>query len=266
MASTKNSLDEEKIFVETFNKDKDFRATINSLLGNNFVNCEKVPNSFPTSGWVEYYGKERSSPAKSDFAFTDSKGNVKVGASFKNVNGRATSSKFEETRSIFYSTLNGHSEYANNNSLRNAIDNLFDTWEPKSQVLTTPVDVTTNAQKSGNCQHEQLQDYIDMTDVLTSMVKDAHDKYPDFMVDVMKECLVGQHKFGDTIQKADIYIQKNREGQYETVPTSSPDFTEIVDSYLRTSKGESKLNIRMKSSSKKANGKKVGRNHWIRFL
>ena len=242
MANTKKSINEEKVFRDRYNNDASFRTTINESLGSNCMIVKKVPNSVSTDEWALHRGSKRSSPAKSDMSFFDANGQTITSATFKNIEGRATSSKFEETRA--------------------AIDDLFTTWQPLSQVLKTAPEIMTSRQKAGICQHQQLGVYINMTDVLNSKVKDMHDKYPNFVKDLMKECLVGQHKFGNTAQKADFYIQRDRNDQYRVVSTSSANFDAIIDKYLFNAKGGSKLNVNMKSSS----GKSSTRSHWIRFL
>ena len=262
MANTTKSINEEKVFRDKYNNDESFRTTINGALGSNCMAVKKVPYSVSTDEWASHRGSKRSSPAKSDMSFFDANDQAITSATFKNIEGRATSSKFEETRAAFLTTLYGNPVHKNNAPLRNAIDDLFTTWQPLSQVLKTAPEIMTSRQKAGICQHQQLGVYINMTDVLNSKVKDIHDKYPNFVKDLMKECLVGQHKFGNTAQKADFYIQRDRNNQYRVVSTSSANFDAIIDKYLFNSKGGSKLNVNMKSSS----GKSSTRSHWIRFL
>lgn len=255
MASTKKSLDAESQWVELYNTDSEFRNKVNTKLMINCTNAKKAPNGFVTESWGAITGKtNKKEVSKSDVIL----GNV-VGVSLKNGVGRATSSNFYETKAIFGSILNLE-RYQNDTELVNKVEGLFNLWSDYSVRIQTPYTTTTRSVKSGKETHEKLEQYIDRAKLLDQKVKQIVKEHPDYMADVMRECLTAEHKFGNTVNRANYYYEMEKNDCHKikfACSVNSAEFRQKCYDLLKS------VNIAMKSSG---GGKKSFRIHWIRFM
>ena len=134
MASTKDSRKKEDFFVEEFNNmHSETRKTVCELIGFDPTD-ERVKARIPGKNktlreWSELRGKN---PSYKDHPKTDvlieSPDHEPCRLSLKNVKGRATSSKYGETKALFYSVFWQSPEYSKDLELLASIDDLFDAW------------------------------------------------------------------------------------------------------------------------------------------
>jgi len=258
MAWTIKSLNFEKRWINEFKSNPNFRSIICSMLGSNFNQVIKSPNTHVTPEWSHLANKTKKDPSKSDIILDNSNG-----VSIKNGSGRATSSNLNETKAIFYSVIKNNKKYFENKSLVQEIDRLFFIWEHAmggETYLLTEKHITTTNLRKGVVSSPSLQVLVDACDQqLDPMIKSIRDNYPDFMRDVIYECLTGNYKFGDSAARARYYI-RHKKDCLNTVEfaaeTSSPEFMQECEKYFK------KVGIAMKAGGR---GKR-GRAHWIRFM
>ena len=254
MSNTKRALSSEDEWIKNYNSNPTFRKMVNEALGVDCKKASKCSHSEVTEFWSTITGKRAREVSKSDFVLDG-----KVGVSFKSGKGRATSANYKESRAIFLSTLSSDTKYSQDKNLVSMVEKMFEVWSSAKENLITDRKVTTRDLKTGLCEHDELSKYINTSSDINEYIPKLKEEYPNFVTDVIKECLTGQGKFGDRPQRATYYIRHNRKDM------NIIDFAAHVDSqeFIRECKTyEGAFNTAMKSSS----GGKPTRAHWIRFM
>lgn len=254
MSNTKRAISSEEEWIRNYNRKPTFRKMVNEALGIDFKEASKCAHSEVTEFWSTETGKTGREVPKSDFVLDG-----KVGISFKSGKGRATSANYKETRAIFLSTLSSNTRYSQDKNLVSMVEKMFEVWSPAKDNLITDRKVTTTDLKMGLCEHAELSKYVNISNDINEYILKLKEEYPNFVTDVIKECLTGQNKFGDRPQRATYYIRHNRKD------INVIDFATHIESqeFLREcERYESAFKTAMKSSS----GGKPTRAHWIRFM
>ena len=253
MADTSGAMKKEKVWVKNFNTKPNFRNMINEVLGTDFKYADGCRWGETSQFWRDVTDKKSCVP-KSDFVLDG-----KVGISFKSGKGRATSSNFLESKAIFLSTVSSNRKYEEDVDLVRLVEQMFELWAKTGTKIETIPEVTTTNLKEGLCEHAELSEYISVASEVSECLDRLREEYPEFMVDVVKECLTGARKFESRNQRATYYIRHSRKDINViefAAHVDSPEFLQECLGYLKQCK------TAMKSSC----GGSPTRSHWIRFM
>lgn len=241
MASTKNALDSEKYFVETFNTNSSYRALVNEALGTNYRSVAKAEHAPVSVWWKGKTAKTKREVPKSDYVFDDA-----VGASWKSGPGRATSSNYSETKAIFEAVFELHPYFKEDEKLVEMVKNLFKTWES----VKTPFDIPypdpsyskiytfENILANPSICPEyapKVKFYNDTFIELSELIRDIKRYRRDYLRKVIRECFLGEKKFEGLPQSPKHFIQcisgDIRKFKFAG-STNSEEFDQFVEEYL----------------------------------
>jgi len=266
--NTKNAQDKEQLIIDEFNKNIKYRKQLCNEIGiTNYENAKasKPSGSRQTEEWIQKKEgtKERNSKPKTDICIQSNENTIRI--SLKSGKGRLTSADCYETNAIFLSVLET-SKYNSNIDLKNKVN----------QIIYLMKDIGKKKKIDGKSTKKKIEQQaahgIDTEDTqwlnkfnknqmeIIKIWNDLRKKYPEYIKDILYECITGRHKFGDTIGCADWCLVTNEDKDDIEIKESFNLFerSEELDNYCENTVPNSDTSIfALKSSSGKM---------WMRFL
>ena len=232
--STKNALDNELTFVKQFNSDIEFRKEIGSRIGLNLdhatcykINKESLPNDRVKQSdiWkkLKVGTGERSPSSKSDLCIIN--GDKKVTISLKSGKCRMATGDYFECNAIFVSVLQSNEIYNEDETLKEYISTLIQIMKDlgKQNLIhyKNKSEIDNKLKQNPDLEDEDiiwLKKYKKVHKECMNIWNKLIEKYPEYIEDVLFECISGSNKFENKIGKAEWLIQ-----------TKSSDSTEIKE-------------------------------------
>jgi hypothetical protein len=224
---------------------------INDVKARKFSN--KVDKPCYTPKFEEYKRgtKEVAVKAKTDIIIE----NVKTGQckrlSLKTGKGRATSGDYNETTAIFRSTIEHNDKYKNDKSLYEQVNKALKLMRypgderGKHKSIYNKTDIKTLYEKDPNKLPPEDKKWYEATTEYHTEVNKIWDHIyktnPQFVQDLISECLTGNYKYGDNSGSADcLMITKAKSTEihkifYPLDPTN-PKFVEYCQNYIKSIK------------------------------
>lgn len=271
--STKKAIDNEKNIVDAINgKYSEFSPDIWECLSLNQtseIKCSQVNrmNGFyvkNTESWKELKEgtKEKASSSKTDICIKNPSDNTNRMISLKSGKGRWTSSDCYETRAIFMSVY--HNKYNEDKEILNIIEEIISKMKELGKKKPIRSDRTITSIKNEIKNNVPTDEDLSWVNKLTETEKRCNylwsrlrNEFPEYIKDILFECVTGEFKFGDNEGRADWLI--------ETYPNTTKvkyhfklnRRTKELDKYLLH--GTSKNPFKAKTGG-------TGKEMWIRFL
>ena len=213
------SLKNEDNFIHNFNTNTEFMNTFiekSGLEGTSWVAKKPTKKEgftvIQTDTWRIYKlgTGERAPTPKTDVVLVNTETGELVGLSLKSGVGRATSADAFETSAILLSVLE---EFSDNDDLESLVKEMVDGMLrqklTKSELNMTQMKQTFADNPEGLGFDKEFTWYTNFINscktcnrIWSQIVKD----YPEYKYAVIEECLVGRHKFGDNIGKANLLV------------------------------------------------------------
>lgn len=271
----KLALDNETRVVDEFNNNRIYKEELLQKCGlGDFddwcavkVNKENNCHVCQTESWKQSKANsnEKSPTSKSDIALVNNKTNTKIGVSLKSGEGRATSADSNETKAIFENVLNSNNNFVENQELSELVNKLTTSFLSRkltnSKLKKRDMDklyVSNIDDFKTNYNEEYLwyNELIESCKTCNEIWKIICEKYGDFKIALIKECLSGKCKFGSNIGNANFLVKLK-----DSTNTS------IVDIYNLNTNDENYINYCKKIGNGNVFACKSSKTTlWMRFL
>ena len=216
------ALKNEDNFINEFNNNEIYKNQILNELHLNKTDkwtakkCNKINNYTVkhTEDWTKLKigTKERGSSPKTDIVIHNENTKDNVTVSIKSGCGRPTSADGYETKAIFESIINENKQYRENYELYYKVKKLIECML-KEKLEKSNLNMTEMKNKflSTGCvgfdkEFEWYNKFNNSKKECNLIWKEIITKYPDFKLDIIKECLTGNNKFKTNIGKASYLI------------------------------------------------------------
>lgn len=271
----KLALDNETRVVDEFNNNRIYKEELLQKCGlGDFddwcavkVNKENDCHVCQTESWKKSKANsnEKSPTSKSDIALVNNKTNTKIGVSLKSGEGRATSADSNETKAIFENVLNSNNNFVGNQELSELVNKLTTSFLSRkltnSKLKKRDMDklyVSNIDDFKTNYNEEYLwyNELMESCKTCNEIWKIICEKYGDFKIALIKECLSGKCKFGSNIGNANFLVKLK-----DSTNTS------IVDIYNLNTNDENYINYCKKIGNGNVFACKSSKTTlWMRFL
>ena len=228
-SKSKDSLDNENNFILVFNSDIEYKKKILMKLGlnendyDNWFAIKPIKKEDITLKHTEEWDKykegtgEKYPTSKSDIILLNKLTDEMIGISIKSGSGRLTSADCFETNSLFKTVLKYMDVSVEKNKLIydkvNEIVNKMKELEKfktekgynytKLKKIMNDENIPENLKKS----IEWIKKYEKMKEDVNKIWNYIREEYPEFVEEVLFECMRGKYKFGDNIGKAGYLIE-----------------------------------------------------------
>ena len=223
LKNTKKALDNEELFVIRFNTDIKYKEYICSYFDLDLdtakcykINMKNLPNDRvkQTDNWKQYKvgTKETSASSKSDVCIIDK--NKKIRISLKSGKGRLATGDCFECNAIFKSVLVSNEKYNSDNLLNKHITKLIKIMKNlgKRQLIyyKNKNDIVNKLKQNPNLYNEDIiwfKKYLKVHKKCMDIWTILNEKYNEYIMNVLFECVTGEYKFNTNIGRADYLIQ-----------------------------------------------------------
>ena len=277
-SKSKDSLDNENNFILIFNSDENYKIYIFKLLNKNLIDYEiwiaikPIKKEGITLKHTEEWNKfkegtgEKYPTSKTDVILLNKVTGEKIGISIKSGSGRLTSADCYETCALFQTSLKHMDISMDKNILiNNKTHEMFDKMRKLGKHKTVSEQNYTKLKKYINSDDipenliktiKWIREYEKMKIDVNKIWSDIREKYPEFVEEVLFECMRGEYKFGDNIGKAEYLIEL--ESSKSTQVTNIYNLKEKTDDIKKYLSKHGKGNVICIKSS--------GGGLWCRFL
>lgn len=281
--NTRKALNNEKIFINDFNSDLLYYNNIvnilkinnfyNDLNNNKFIAVKPVKkNNYEcvhTDLWKKYKNgsKEKYPVPKTDVILKYD--NTKIKLSLKSGEGRPTSCDLYETKSLFYSILYSNDIYANDDYLKNNVNNMIKLMEDtgkKKSVMNYNITSIEKENSNNNLDFLECKKWVtklrNNSNIANKIWKELYINRNDYIIDVLIECFRGYYKFGYNIGSADYLILFESSNNIKVKKCINLQFkNEELINYC-----QKKANINVFAGKSSRSNKKSPYKMWMRFL
>lgn len=266
----------EKDFVDTFNKDEEFKNNIllkmnpypernyKAILIQDYLEQNKMKLKYHETFWKikkESGTQERNIKPKTDIIICDENNTILSKISFKFGEGRLTSADAHETKALFYSVKNNMNNL--NEKTKTNIDTFINSIPTQKVSVDKPVGILKKTKENGEI--NEIVEKLKTTNASFNEITKTENGGL-FLKELIKETMNGKHKFGkDNIACADYYIQVSKESFEIKKIINIENDTEVIDEFCKKvidKKFKNKNVICFKSSQ----GSSEKRKCWCRFL
>ena len=273
---TNTGFQKEKDFVDTFNKDEEFKNNIllkmnpyqernyKAILIQDYLEQNKMKLKYHETFWKikkESGTQERTIKPKTDIIICDENNEVLSKISFKFGEGRLTSSDTHETKALFYSVKNNMNNL--NEETKTNIDTFIKSIPSDKIFVDKPVGELKKTKE--NEQINTIVEKLKLTNASFNQLTKTENGVL-FLNELIKETMTGKYKFGkDNIACADYYVQVSKESFEIKKIINIENDTETVDEFCKKvieNTFKNKNVVAFKSSQ----GSSEKRKCWCRFL
>ena len=229
-SKSKDSLDNENNFILEFNlKNNIYKINLFKLLNKNLIdydnwvaikpNKENEISLKHTEEWNKHKegtGEKKHTP-KTDVILLNKVTDEMIGISIKSGSGRLTSADCYETNALFKTVLKYMDIsmikkiliYGKIHEIINKMKELGKLKTEKGYNYTELNKIINDENIPENLKEsiEWIRKYEKMKIDVNKIWSDIREKYPEFVEEVLFECMRGKYKFGDNIGKADYLIE-----------------------------------------------------------
>lgn len=278
-SKSKDSLDNENNFILEFNFNNNiYKINLLKLLNKNLIDYDNWVAIKPikkegitlehTEEWNKYKEGtgEKYPTSKSDVILSNKVTGEKIGISIKSGSGRLTSADCYETNALFMIVL----KYMNISMIKkiliyDKVHKIIDKMKELGKLKTDSEQNYTKLSKIINNEDipENLKEAIEwiikyekMKEDVNKIWRDIRKLYPDFVEEVLFECMRGKYKFGENIGKSDYLVEL--ESSKSTQITHIYNLKEKTDDIKKYLSNHGKGNVICIKSS--------GGGLWCRFL